>query len=179
MTKSGKCTWCTRIGILNNYSSNLQGREINCTGLCSKKCFEQAVLKILNFEADYGLESSANPESVPIRTSLENLNYESHDRRTQFHDQPRYESVPHIDTLRYHPGMARGSDALRSSPAVTTPPAVASVSTTRSIGPMLSIDNIKSLHPVEQTCSSKKGKTEYVYLYLSRLPSFTIIIYLI
>ena len=119
-------------------------------------------MKILNVEAGYGLESSAYPESVPIRTSLENLNHESRDRRKQFHEQPRYESVSHIDALRYHPSMVRASDVLRPSPVVTTPPISGSLSTTRSIRPMLNIDNVKSLRPVEQARSSRKGKAKYI-----------------
>ncbi|XP_065057114.1 polycomb protein Scm-like isoform X2 [Rhopilema esculentum] len=68
--KFGRCTWCKNYGNLNDYSTNLQGREIYCTGLCSKKCFEQAALKIINVETGYGLESSVYSESTPIRTSI-------------------------------------------------------------------------------------------------------------
>ena len=162
--KFGKCTWCKAFGNLNNYSSNLQGREIYCTGLCSKKCFEQAALKILNVEAGYGLESSAFPESVPIRTSLENLDrrhHESRDRHRDRHsrEQSHFEpNVSHFDATRHYSGFARNSETARPTHVVKTPPSNVTYPASASIrAPMWNIENVKSLRSTEPSRTSKQG----------------------
>ena len=161
-TKYGKCTWCHRFGTLNDYSSNLQGREIYCTGLCSKDCFEQAALKILNVEAGYGLESSTFPESVPIRTSLENISHDSRDRRKQSYEQLQYDSVSRMDATRHR--SARGCDAVRPFSVVPTSPTSLPFPTTPSIVPMWNVENVKSLNRTERTRPSKQGEVTCNYI---------------
>ena len=109
--KFGRCTWCKNYGNLNDYSTNLQGREIYCTGLCSKKCFEQAALKIINVETGYGLESSVYSESTPIRTSinLSSLNNEQ--------DISRGEHLSNF-ARTYNEGSRSGVEAARPSTEV-------------------------------------------------------------
>lgn len=153
--KFGKCTWCKNFGNLNDYSSNLQGREIYCTGLCSKSCFEQAALKILNVEAGYGLETTSFPASVPIRTSLDSISRHEHrlsrdrckDRR--FYDRPQYED----DQTRFD---AASNGAAQLSPVIKTPPFNESSQT------YWNIENVKSLRPGEVVNSAKQGNKTYL-----------------
>lgn len=162
-TKFGKCTWCKKFGSLNDYSSNLQGREIYCTGLCSKNCFEQAALKILNVEAGYGLETSIYSDNFPIRTSLENLSrHQQQDARDRYkdgrpYDQPAHEGVrSRFDVSRLQAGIAKGSDVVRPNPIIASPPA--SLPTSGAIRvPMWNIENVRSMRSGEPMSSTKQG----------------------
>ena len=160
-SKFGRCTWCKNFGHLNDYTSNLQGREIYCTGLCSKKCFEQAAQKILNVETGYGLVSAVYPETSPIHTkiNLDRLNAEppsgkdvqqSHMVRPQFdaarqHGQHSDVSRPHVEIHRPRHVVAR-------------PPSNPSQNANIGRASQWNIENVQSLSSGEHIRTSTTGR---------------------